>query len=83
MKNYLYLKAIQKEPFGWLYVTPALFTIYNLDDRSFNLIPEITYTGMENLELRFRFNYLAGDPGTEYGEKLNDWKTEIRIRYFF
>lgn len=83
MKNYLYLKAIQKEPFGWLYVTPALFTIYNLDDGSFNLIPEITYTGMENLELRFRFNYLAGDQGTEFGEKLNEWKTEMRIRYFF
>jgi len=83
MKNYLYLKASQKEPFGWLYVTPALFTIYNLDDRSFNLTPEITHTGRENLELRFRFSYLVGGRGTEYGEKLNAWKTDIRLRYFF
>jgi len=83
MKNYLYLKASQKEPFGWLYVTPALFTIYNLDDCSFNLTPEVTHTGVENLELRFRCNYLAGGEGTEYGEKPNAWKTDIRIRYFF
>jgi len=83
MRNYLYLKASQKEPFGWLYVTPALFTIYNLDDRSFSLTPEITHTGKENLELRFRFSYLAGGRGTEYGEKLNAWKTDVRLRYFF
>ena len=83
MKNYLYLKASQKEPFGWLYVVPALFTVYNIDDRSFNLIPEITHTGVENLELRLRFNYLAGADGTEYGEKMNAWRTDIRIRYFF
>ena len=83
MKNYLYLKASQKEPFGWLYVTPALFTIYNLDDRSFNLIPEITHAGVENLELRLRFNYLAGGHCTEYGEKITAWKIDIRIRYFF
>jgi hypothetical protein len=83
MRNYLYLRASQKEPFGWLYVTPAIFTIYNLDDRSFNLVPEVTYTGVENVELRFRFNYLSGDDGTEYGEKLNDWRAEIRVRYYF
>jgi hypothetical protein len=83
MRNYLYIRASQKEPFGWLYVTPAIFTIYNLDDQSFNLVPEVTYTGVENVELRFRFNYLSGDDGTEYGEKLNDWKAEVRVRYYF
>ena len=59
------------------------FTIYNLYDRSFNLVPEVTYTGVENVELRFRFNYLNGDKGTEYGEKLNDWKAEVRVRFYF
>ncbi|MCK4539095.1 MAG: hypothetical protein KAV42_09905 [Candidatus Krumholzibacteria bacterium] len=83
MRNYLYLKASQKEPFGWLYVTPGLFTIYNIDDGSFNIIPEVSLTRVENLELRFRFNYLSGERGTEYGEKPNDWKAEIRARYFF
>ena len=83
MRNYLYLKASQKEPFGWLYVTPVLFSILNLDDGSFNLIPEVSYTGVENLELRSRFSVLFGDDDTEYGDKVNDWKIEFRVRYFF
>ncbi|MCK4302736.1 MAG: hypothetical protein KAY24_00680 [Candidatus Eisenbacteria sp.] len=83
MQNYFYLRVSQKEPFGWLYVTPSLLTICNLEDGSFNLIPEITYTGTENLELRLRFNYVGGAHGTEYGEKLNAWRTAIRMRYFF
>jgi len=83
MRNYFYLKASQKEPFGWLYVTPALFTILNLHDGSFNLIPEVGYTGVENLELRSRLSLLSGVDDTEYGEKVNDWKIEFRARYFF
>lgn len=83
MRDYLYLRASQKEPFGWLYFTPALTSILNVNDGSFNLIPEIIYTGVTNLELRFRINLLAGDGGTEYGEKPNRWKTEARARYFF
>ncbi len=83
MENYLYLKASQKEPFGWLYVTPALFSIVNLDDGSFNLVPEVAYTGVKNLELRFRFSYLSGGDYSEYGEKMTAWKPEVRVRYYF
>ncbi len=83
MTNYLYLKASQKEPFGWLYITPSLFSIANMDDGSFNLIPEIVYTGVENFELRARVSLLYGGAGTEYGEKINDSKLELRGRYFF
>ncbi len=83
MRNYLYLRVSQKEPFGWLYVTPALFIILNADDGSYNLIPEINYTGVENLELRSRFSFLGGGDDTEYGDKVNEWKIEFRVRYFF
>ena len=83
LRNYLYLTASQKEPFGWLYLTPSLFSIINTDDGSFNLIPEAVYTGVENLELRVRISLLVGGSGTEYGEKINDWKLEFRGRYFF
>lgn len=83
MRDYLYIRASQKEPFGWLYLTPAITSILNIDDGSYNVIPEILYTGVTNLELRFRLNLLAGEEGTEYGEKLNRWKVEGRARYFF
>lgn len=83
MRNYFYLRASQKEPFGWLYINPALTSVVNLDDGSYNVIPEIAYTGVTNLDLRFRLNVLSGNDGTEYGEKQNDWKAEVRVRYFF
>jgi len=83
MTNYLYLKASQKEPFGWLYLTPSLYSITNIDDGSYNLIPEVVYTGIENLELRARVSLLYGGAGTEYGEKSSDWKLELRARYYF
>lgn len=83
MQDYIYLRASQKEPFGLLYLTPVVTSVFNLDDSSYNIIPEIVYTGVTNLELRFRLNILAGDDGTEYGEKQNHSKAEVRARYFF
>ena len=54
-----------------------------LGDTSYNVIPEVVYTGVTNLELRFRLNLLHGKDGTEYGEKQYESKFEIRARYSF
>jgi hypothetical protein len=54
MRDYLYLRVSQKEPFDLLYFTPALTTILNLRDRSFTLSPEVAYTGITNLDLRLK-----------------------------
>jgi hypothetical protein len=83
MQNYFYLRTSQKEPFGWLYFSPALTSMVNLDDGSYNIIPEVAYTGVTNLELRLRINMLSGNDGTEYGEKQSNSKIEVRARYFF
>ena len=83
MRRYLYLRIMQKEPFDWLYWTPAITAIVNLQDDSYNLAPEMVYTGITNLELRIKLNYLQGDDYSEFGEKQNDSKLEIRMRYFF
>ena len=83
MRNYFYLRASQKEPFGWLYFSPALTSMINLDDGSYNIIPEMAYTGVTNLELRLRLNILSGNNGTEYGENQSDSKVEVRARYSF
>jgi hypothetical protein len=73
----------QKEPFDILYFTPAVTTILNLDDRSFSLSPELLYTGITNLELRLKATALIGDNFSEYGEKPNDARLELRVRYYF
>ncbi len=83
MRDYLYLRVIQKEPFDILYFTPAITWIYNLNDRSYSLSPEFLYTGINNLELRLKASFIMGEQDTEYGEKRNDYRAEIRFRYYF
>ncbi|MEJ2141782.1 MAG: hypothetical protein P8Y24_05405 [Gammaproteobacteria bacterium] len=82
-KQYLYLRASNKEPNDWLYVTTAMTFIVNLDDLSYSASPEIIYTGIEDLEFRCKATWLAGNDNTEFGEKRNKRKVEIRMRYFF
>lgn len=83
MRHYLYLRASQKEPFDILYFTPALTCIYNLQDKSFQVTPELLYAPITNLELRFRTGFLVGKSLTEFGEKPFDYRLELRARYYF
>jgi hypothetical protein len=72
-----------KEPFDILYFTPSVFSIVNLNDGSFSITPELLYQGINNLELRFRVPILVGGELTEYGERQNEFRVELRVRYFF
>jgi len=83
MKDYFYLRVTQKDPFNILYFTPALTSIINLDDGSFSLAPELTYTGIKNLEVRLKAMANVGHNGSEYGEKPSDYRLELRVRYYF
>jgi len=83
MRDYIYLRVSQKEPFDWLYTSFAATAIYNAQDHSATVIPEFVYTGFDNSELRLRMNYLLGKQPSEYGEKLAAYKLEMRMRYFF
>ena len=83
MQDYLYLRISQQEPFDILYFTPAFSSIVNLNDQSFQFIPELLYTGVTNLDLRFRTYFIVGKGDTEFGEKQNDWRIELRARYYF
>jgi len=83
MRDYLYLRASQKEPFDILYFTPSLTGIYNINDKSFSIGPELLYTGVKNLELRLRATFLVGNSHTEYGDKQNDFLIGLRARYYF
>jgi hypothetical protein len=82
-RRYLYLRSSWKEPFDLLYFTPALTAIANLDDRSYQLTAEGSYTGIGNLEIRLRLSLLHGGALTEFGEKPNQGRAELRLRYYF
>ncbi len=82
-RDYFYARITQKDPFDILYFTPGITAIYNLGDESISLSPEVSYRGVTNWEFRLRFTYLDGRSFTEFGEKLNSSKLELRIRFFF
>lgn len=53
-ENYLYFRAHQQDALGIVYFQPSVFAMLNLDDHSFQITPELLYTGINNLELRLR-----------------------------
>ena len=55
----------------------------NVNDKSFSLSPEFSYTWITNLELRLKASFIIGKRLSEYGEKQNDYRTELRARYYF
>jgi len=83
MRDYLYLRVSQKEPFDILYFTPSITWIFNITDKSFSLSPELLYTAITNLELRLKASFIAGERLSDYGEKQNDYRIEFRARYYF
>jgi len=83
MRDYLYLRMVQKDPFDILYFSPALTTICNLDDGSASLSPELLYAPVTDWEFRLKSWFFLGADDTEYGEKQGDYRIEARVRYYF
>jgi len=83
MGNYLYVRFSQKEPFDILYFTPALTWMMNTDDQSWSLTPELLYTGFTNWEFRLRTGIIVGARNSDFGEKQNDYRVELRVGYYF
>ena len=82
-RDYLYAKASVSEPFGWVYGAASVTAISNLKDRSWQLTPEISYTGFDNVELRARAIVVKSTSHTEFGEKPASRRIEVYARFFF
>jgi hypothetical protein len=82
-RDYVYFRAQQKDALGVVYFQAAITAIMNWQDRSYQVTPELLYTGVRNLDLRFRLFLLHGGAGTDFGEKQNSRKLEIYARYYF
>jgi hypothetical protein len=82
-KDYLYFRAQQKDALGIIYFQPSITAMMNLQDRSYQITPELLYTGVRNLDLRLRFFVLQGTRLTDFSEKQNSRKLELYARYFF
>lgn len=82
-KDYAYIRASANEPFNWLYTTTALTTIVNVNDGSFQVMPEVSYTGFKDTEIRARAIFPSHQKLTDFGEKLSSKRFELYVRYFF
>jgi hypothetical protein len=83
MRDYLYLKITQPEPFNWLYFTPSMFTIYNLNDNSLLLAVSLSYKPFTNFEVMLWPTLLIGDEGTEFGSRQLDQRCELRMKVYY
>lgn len=82
-RDYLYVKASVSEPFNWLYGAASVAAMTNLNDGSWQITPEVSYTGFTNVELRARLTLLGGRPNTEFGEKVSSRRLELTARIYF
>lgn len=82
-QDYAYLRASLPEPFGWVYSSVALTGIMNLGDHSYQITPELSYTGFSNIEIRARLILLHGADKTEFGEKTMGSRVELYGRLHF
>lgn len=82
-RDYLYLKASVSEPFNWVYGAAALTVMTNLNDGSYQVTPEISYSGFSNVEVRARLIVLGGQPHSEFAEKATSSRVEVYARFYF
>ncbi|MBT7150942.1 MAG: hypothetical protein HN945_00655 [Deltaproteobacteria bacterium] len=82
-QNYSYLKVSVKEPFNWLYFTPSMAWLTNLDDSSTNINTQLAYAPAANWLFQFSWQFLSGDVRTQYGENLIKNRTGFEVAYSF
>ncbi len=83
MKDYLYLKLSQPEPFNILYFTPSVYILYNINDKSRMVGGDLNYSRFENINLKLKCNLMFGDTDSEFGEKISSKKISFQVEYIF
>ncbi|MHB1048585.1 MAG: hypothetical protein ACYC09_00790 [Bacteroidota bacterium] len=83
MQDYLYIKAMRPEPFDWLYFTPSVHTIYNLNDNSYLLSFQISYKPIINTDFIFWTTFFGGSSDSEFGGKQVKERLDLWMRIYF
>jgi hypothetical protein len=82
-QNYGYIKVSVKEPFNWLYFTPSLSWLGNLDDQSSNISTQMSYTPSDNWVMLLTWQHMAGRQYTQYGENVVQDKLALLTSFSF
>ena len=83
MQEYAYTQILKKDPFRIQHLSCSIAGVWNLQDQSLALCPELQYDSKPNLNIGLKTIFWKGDPHTEFGEKANHWAVEASLTYFF
>ena len=83
MQDYLYLKMSLPEPFNWVYFTPSVYTIFNINDGSSIIGIPLSYKPITNIEFILWPTFLVGNKNTEFGSKQYENKLDLWMRFYF
>ncbi|MBT4087212.1 MAG: hypothetical protein HN580_09710 [Deltaproteobacteria bacterium] len=82
-RDYGYVKASVKEPFNWLYFTPSVAWLINMNDSSTNVNTQLAYSPSDNWVFQLSWQHLAGGTYTQYGENVLANKFALDANYSF
>lgn len=80
-RNYAYFKVSIKEPFNWLYFTPSVSWLANMDDSSQTGTIQLIYAPFENWTFQASYQQSGGAPDTQWGENAVGSKLSLDLVY--
>jgi len=83
MQEYAYTQILKRAPLGVQHLTCSIAGVWNIQDRSYALCPEIRYNSKPNLNIGLKNTFWQGNPHTEFGEQIKHWSVEISLTYSF
>ncbi|MBN1578187.1 MAG: hypothetical protein JW913_16625 [Chitinispirillaceae bacterium] len=83
MNHYIFFKVQYPEPFNFLYFTPSLYILFNIEDNSFMAGFDMIYKRFENISFNLKLVGLSGDDMSEFGSKISKVKTELNVESYF
>ena len=83
MNHYIYFKIQYPEPFDFLYFTPSLYLLFNTVDKSFLGGLDMNYKRYDRISFNLKLFGLYGKTNSEFGSKISELKTELKIKFFF
>ena len=83
MNHYIYFKIQYPEPFYFLYFTPSLYLLFNVDDKSFLSGLDMNYKRFNAVSFNMKLIGLYGKTNSEFGSKMSELKTELNVKFFF
>lgn len=78
-----YLSINYDRPFTFDDFNPHLGAIINMDDNSFLLNGALEYSLRDDIIIKLDMKWYIGDDDTEYGLKPDDFKTYMKLVYYF